>query len=183
MYRRERFRRTSPSRARGSFTFLRKPALATPPTRGRRRNRPARSRAPGKRTLEAFPGSQAETPFLASRNRAPSQTKCANKAACSPGAQPGCWAGVANTPKMPATRRIIRWAPATCCICIRYEEKKEKISVSQKQVVSIRDGASASPKVVASRAASPRVRLPQSGRRRDLARAVSAMDARGEELL
>jgi hypothetical protein len=63
------------------------------------------------------------------------------------------------------------------------KKRKSKISVSQKQVVSIRDGASASPKVVASRAASPRVRLPQSGRRRDLARAVSAMDARGEELL
>jgi hypothetical protein len=77
----------------------------------------------------------------------------------------------------------LRLSPATCCICIRYEEKKEKISVSQKQIVSSRDGASASPKVVASCAASPRVRLPQSGRRRDLARAVSAMDARGEELL
>jgi hypothetical protein len=101
IYRREGFRRTSPSRARGSFTFSREPAPATPPTRGRRRNRPVcaeRSRAPGKRTLAVFPGSQAETPFLAYRSRAPSRARCANKAACSPGAQPGCWAGVANTP-------------------------------------------------------------------------------------
>jgi hypothetical protein len=88
-------------RARGSFTFPCEPAAATPPTCGRRRNRPAcaaRSHAPGKRTLAAFPGSQAEVAFLASRSRAPSQARCANKATCSPGAQPGCWAGVANTP-------------------------------------------------------------------------------------
>jgi hypothetical protein len=100
IYRREIFRRTSPSRARGSFTFPREPAPATPPTCGRRRNRPAcaaRRRAPGKRTLAVFPGSQAEAAFLASRSRAPSRARCANKAACSPGAQPGCWAGVANT--------------------------------------------------------------------------------------
>jgi hypothetical protein len=101
IYRREGFRRTSPSRVGGSFTFPREPAAATLPTRGRRRNRPtcaACSRAPGKRTLAAFPGSQAEAAFLASRSRAPSQARCANKATCSPGAQPGCWAEVANTP-------------------------------------------------------------------------------------
>jgi hypothetical protein len=101
IYRREGFRQTSPSRVRGSFTFPREPAPATQPTRGRRRNRPtctARRCAPGKRTLAAFPGSQAERTFLASRSRAPSRARCANKAACSPGAQLGCWAGVANTP-------------------------------------------------------------------------------------
>jgi hypothetical protein len=100
IYRREGFRRTSPSRAGGSFTFPREPAPATPPTRGRRRNHPACAARsdPGKRTLTTFPGSQAERTFLASRSRAPSQARCANKAACSPGTQPGCWAGVANTP-------------------------------------------------------------------------------------
>jgi hypothetical protein len=101
IYRREGFRRTSSSRVWGSFTFPREPTPATSPTRGRWRNRPACtvcSRTPGKRTLAAFPGSQAETPFLASRSRAPSRARCANKAACSPGAQLGCWVGVANTP-------------------------------------------------------------------------------------
>jgi hypothetical protein len=88
IYRREGFRRTSPSCTRGSFTFLREPARATLPTRGRRRNRPACaacSRAPGKRTLAAFPGCLAKTPFLASRSWAPSLARCANMATCSPG--------------------------------------------------------------------------------------------------
>jgi hypothetical protein len=58
----------------------------------------ARSRAPRKRTLAAFPGSHPGGSLLAVFSQAAKRTSLAKKASCSPRAQPGYWATLPNTP-------------------------------------------------------------------------------------
>jgi hypothetical protein len=56
------------------------------------------SRAQKKWTPAPFPGSQAEPSLLHTDDRARKQARHANTPSCSLGAQPGCWASIANTP-------------------------------------------------------------------------------------
>jgi hypothetical protein len=85
-----------PARAKTS-PFPREPPPATSPA-ATFRQCAARSRAPRKRTLAAFPGSHPEGSLLAVFSQAAKRANLANKASCSPRAQPGYWATLPNTP-------------------------------------------------------------------------------------
>jgi hypothetical protein len=100
---------TSPYIAARGFTGAHLPARAkSSPSRASPRQPPrrppkspscaTRSRAPRKRTLAAFPGSQAQAGFLAVFSQTVKRTNLANTPTCSPRARPGYWATLANTP-------------------------------------------------------------------------------------